>query len=203
MIIDPASLSAEQSYKLLTGMIVPRPIAWVTSLSEAGIINLAPFSAFTFLAPKPPMLGISIGHKAGVYKDTSRNILTREEFVVHVADVSQIDAVHQSAIEYPSDISEVDEIGLETTASEEISVPRLVAAPVAMECRFRTCLEFGETRSRLIVGEVIKFHIRAGLLRDGKIDTHMLNPIARVAGPVYASLGEMIVKPAIKQTPKQ
>ena len=203
MIIEPASLSAEQSYKLLTGIIVPRPIAWVTSRSETGIINLAPFSAFTFLAPKPPMLGISIGHKAGVYKDTSRNILKREEFVVHIADVSQIDAVHQSAIEYPSDISEVDEIGLETVACDEIGVPRLVAAPVAMECRFRTCLEFGETRSRLIVGEVIKFHIRPGLVQDGKIDTAMLNPIARVAGPVYASLGKMIVKPMIKQTPKR
>lgn len=72
-----------------------------------------------------------------------------------------------------------------------------------MECRFRTCLEFGETRSRLIVGEVIKFHIRPGLVQDGKIDTAMLNPIARVAGPVYASLGKMIVKPMIKQTPKR
>jgi len=202
LIVDPKSLDAEQSYKLLTGIVVPRPIAWITSVSSSGTINLAPFSAFTFVSPKPPMLAISIGHKAGIYKDTLRNILAREEFVVHIANQSQLDLVHLSAVEHPSDVSEVEHLGLETVPSDEISVPRLVAAPVAMECRFRSCLEFGETRSRLVVGEVVRFHIRDGLARDGKIDTAALDPIARVAGPVYAALGELIVKSAIRQTSK-
>lgn len=202
MHIDPTSLDAEQSYKLLTGIVVPRPIAWVTTMSDAGVVNLAPFSAFTFVSPKPPMLAISVGHKAGVYKDTARNILCREEYVVHIADQSQVDAVHMSAVEHPADVSEVDHLGLETLPSNLIAVPRLAVAPVAMECRFRSAIEFGETRSRLLVGEVVRFHFRDGLVRDGKIDTKTLDPIARVAGPIYATLGELIVKPAIGQTSK-
>ena len=202
MIVDPTSLDAEQSYKLLTGIVVPRPIAWITSLSPRGIVNLAPFSAFTFVSPKPPMLAISIGHKAGIYKDTLRNILAGEEFVVHIASQSQLDAVHLSAVEHPSDVSEVEQLGLATLPGDQVRVPRLADAPIAMECRFRSCLEFGETRSRLVVGEVVRFHIRDGLARDGKIDTAALDPIARVAGPVYAALGELFVKSAIRQTPK-
>ena len=202
VIIDPKTLDAEQSYKLLTGIVVPRPIAWVTTMSSQGTVNLAPFSAFTFVSPKPPMLAISIGHKAGVYKDTLRNILASEEFVVHIANQSQLDALHLSAVEHPSDVSEVEHLGLRTLPSEEIGVPRLAAAPIAMECRFRSCLEFGETRSRLVVGEVVRYHLQDGLARDGKIDTAALDPIARVAGPVYARLGALIVKSGIRQTSK-
>ena len=202
MQIDPTSLDAEQSYKLLTGIVVPRPIAWVTTRSDAGVVNLAPFSAFTFVSPKPPMLAISVGHKGGVYKDTARNILSNEEFVVHIADRTQVDDVHMSAVEHPADVSEVAHLGIETVSSDVVAVPRLAAAPVAMECRFRSAIEFGETRSRLLVGEIVRFHLRDGLVENGRIDTKALDPIARVAGPIYATLGEMIVKPAIRQTSK-
>jgi flavin reductase (DIM6/NTAB) family NADH-FMN oxidoreductase RutF len=200
--INPKDLGAEQAYRLLTGIVVPRPIAWVTSLSRAKTVNLAPFSAFTFVSPKPPMLAISVGRKGNVYKDTARNILDREEYVVHIADAPLINAVHESSVEHPSDVSEVDVLGLETVASDRIAVPRLTAAPVAMECRFRQCLEFGDTRSRLIVGEVIAFHIREELLANGKIETEKLNPIARIAGPRYARLGEIVTLKSVFQTSK-
>lgn len=200
--IDPAALDAESAYKLLVGMIVPRPIAWVTTLSRQGIVNLAPFSAFTFVSPKPPMVAISVGRKGGVYKDTAQNILSGEEFVVHIADSSQIDAVHLSAVEHPAEISEVELLGLETLPCRHVAPPRLAAAPVAMECRLRQCLEFGETRSRLIVGEVVAFHMRAGLVRNGKIDTRELDPICRLGGPNYARLGEIVTKAPLRQTSK-
>jgi len=200
--IDPKELGAEQAYRLLTGIVVPRPIAWVTSLSRGASRNLAPFSAFTFVSPKPPMLAISIGRKGNVYKDTARNILDREEYVVHIADVPLMNAVHDSSVEHPSDVSEVELLGLETVASDRIAVPRLTAAPIAMECRFRQCLEFGDTRSRLIVGEVITFHIRDELLADGKIETEKLDPIARIAGPRYARLGEIVTLKSVFQTSK-
>jgi len=202
MRLDPADLGAEQTYKLITGIVVPRPIAWVTSLSREGVLNLAPFSAFTFVSPKPPMLAISIGSKAGVYKDTARNILDREEYVVHIADSPLLHAVHESSVEHPPTVSEVELLALESAASERIAVPRLAAPPVAMECRFRQCLEFGETRSRLIVGEVLAFHIRDGLLDNGKIDTEALDPIARIAGPRYARLGEIVTLRSVFQTSK-
>jgi flavin reductase (DIM6/NTAB) family NADH-FMN oxidoreductase RutF len=202
MRIDPAYLDPETAYRLITGVVVPRPIAWVTSLSATGVLNLAPFSAFMFVAPKPPMLAISVGRKGTIYKDTAQNILNNEQYVVHIADSSLMNAVHESSTEHPSDVSEVDELGLATLPGERIKVPRLAAAPIAMECRFRQCLEFGETRSRLIIGEVLVFHIRDGLLNNGKIETEALDPIARIAGPRYARLGEITTLKPVFQTSK-
>jgi flavin reductase (DIM6/NTAB) family NADH-FMN oxidoreductase RutF len=202
MRIDPAYLDPETAYRLITGVVVPRPIAWVTSLSATGVLNLAPFSAFMFVSPKPPMLAISVGRKGNVYKDTAQNILNNEEYVVHIADSSLMKAVHESSTEHPPDVSEVEELRLSTLPGERIKVPRLAAAPIAMECRFRQCLEFGETRSRLIVGEVLVFHIRDGLLNNGKIETKALDPIARIAGPRYAKLGEIVTLNPVFQTSK-
>lgn len=202
MRIDSSDLAAEQAYRLLTGIVVPRPIAWVTTQSADGIVNLAPFSAFTFVSPKPPMLAISIGRKAGVYKDTAHNILNNEEFVVHIADSTLMIAVHESSTEHPPDVSEVEELSLETLPGERVKVPRLAVAPIAMECRFRQCLEFGETRSRLLVGEVLMFHIRDGIFSNGKIETEALDPIARIGGPRYARLGEIFTLKPVFQTSK-
>jgi flavin reductase (DIM6/NTAB) family NADH-FMN oxidoreductase RutF len=202
MRIDPAYLDPETAYRLITGVVVPRPIAWVTSLSSGGTLNLAPFSAFTFVAPKPPMLAISVGRKGKIYKDTAQNILNNEEYVVHIADSSLMNAVHESSTEHPPDVSEVEELRLSTLPGERIKVARLASAPIAMECRFRQCLEFGETRSRLIVGEVLVFHIRDGLLNNGKIETEALDPIARIAGPRYAKLGDIVTLKPVFQTSK-
>ena len=103
MRIDPAYLDAETAYRLITGVVVPRPIAWVTSLSATGVLNLAPFSAFTFVSPKPPMLAISVGRKGNIYKDTAQNILNNEQYVVHIADSSLMNAVHESLAEMLKD----------------------------------------------------------------------------------------------------
>lgn len=200
--LDPKTLAAEEAYKLVIGAVVPRPIAWVSTLNAQGRVNLAPFSAFTFVSPKPPMLAISVGRKGGAYKDTGRNILAREQFVIHIADQALLGPLHQSSIEYPADVSEVDELGLETLPSAVIETPRLAAAPIAMECRLRHVIEFGETRSRLIVGEVVMFHFRDGLVENGKIDTKTLDPICRLGGPRYATLGEIITMQPVAQTTK-
>lgn len=202
MQVDPSKLGAEEAYRLITGIVVPRPIAWVSTLSSKGVLNLAPFSAFTFVSPKPPMLAISVGRKSGAYKDTAHNILSTEEFVVHIADSVLMTTVHESSAEFPADVSEVEQLGLMTAASEKIRVPRVAVAPIAMECRFRQCIEFGDTRSRLLVGEILVFHIRDDLLKNGKIETEALDPIARIAGPCYARLGEIITLKSVFQTPK-
>jgi flavin reductase (DIM6/NTAB) family NADH-FMN oxidoreductase RutF len=201
MHVDPKSLSADESYKLLTGVVVPRPVAWVTTLSEHGV-NLAPFSTFTFVSPKPPMLAFSVGQRGGIYKDTARNILANEDYVVHIADRPLIGAVHESAVEHPPEISEVEMLGLATEPSLHVRPPRISAAPIAMECRLRQCLEFGETRSRLIVGEVVAFHFRDGLMKGGKIDSKVLDPLCRLAGPNYATLGEIVAMQPIAQSVK-
>jgi flavin reductase (DIM6/NTAB) family NADH-FMN oxidoreductase RutF len=202
MRIDPKHLGAERIYRLMTGIVVPRPIAWVTSLSGTGVLNLAPFSAFTFVSQKPPMLAISVGRKGSDYKDTAHNILDAGEYVIHIADTPLMNAVHESSVEHPSDVSEVELLDLATLPSDCIKVPRLAVAPVAMECVFRQCLEFGEARSRLIVGEVVMFHIRDGLVSNGKVETEALDPIARIGGPRYARLGEIVTLHTVFQTPK-
>jgi len=200
--IDPTQLDADKCYRLLTGIVVPRPVAWVTTLSSTGGVNVAPFSVFTFLSAKPPMLGFSVGRRGRTYKDTAQNILRSEEYVIHIADGALIEAVHESSTEFPADVSEVEHLKLETLPSEKVAPPRIAAAPIAMECRLRQCLEFGETRSRLIVGEVLVFHIRDGLLNNGKIETEALDPIARIAGPRYATLGEIVTLKPVFQTSK-
>lgn len=202
MHILAADLDPQQTYKLITGVVVPRPIAWVCTRSPEGVLNVAPFSAFTFVSNKPPMLGINVGRKAGVRKDTGRNIHANGEYVVHICDDSFVEAIHESAVEHPPEVSEVELLGLEVAPSECISVPRLLAPPVAMECRLHQAIPFGDTGSEFIVGEVLAFHLRDGLLRDGKVDSSELNPVCRLGGPNYATLGRVVTMRPIAQTAK-
>ena len=202
MDIPAAGLDPEATYKLITGIIVPRPIAWVTTLSPGGAVNLAPFSAFTFVSNKPPMVGINVGRKAGRLKDTGVNIHAGGEFVVNIADETLIEPVHLSAIEYAPEVSEADLLGLALKASQAVRVPSLAAAPISLECRFHSATAYGETGAEFMVGEVLVFHIRDGLCVNGKIDTAQLRPLCRIGGPNYAKLGEILSMQPIGQTPK-
>lgn len=202
MDITAADLGPEATYKLLTGIVVPRPIAWVTTLSATGSVNLAPFSAFTFVSNKPPMLGINVGRKAGRMKDTGVNIHATGEFVVNIADENLIEPVHLSAIEHAPDVSEAELLGLALIPGEHLRTPRLAAAPISMECRLHRAIAFGDTGSEFMVGEVIVFHVRDGLCVNGKIDTAKLRPLCRIGGPNYARLGEIVSMRPIAQTEK-
>ncbi len=200
--VDPARLDPDEAYKLLVGAVVPRPIAWVTTRSAAGHVNLAPFSCFTFVSSAPPMLAISVGRLRGALKDTARNIARDQEFVVHIADESQVESVHRSSEELPEDVSEAAALGLELTPARHVGAPRLAAAPVAMECRHAQTVEFGRLRAQLIVGEVLAFHVAAELYSNGRIDATRFRPIARLGGPRYARLGEVVTLQPIYVTPK-
>lgn len=202
MQIDAATLTHEASYKLLTGAVVPRPIAWVCSGIEPGRINLAPFSTFTFVSPFPPMLGFNCGMRGDKRKDTSRNINAYGEYVVNIADESLLEALHLSSEDHPPEVSEIDLLGLETRPSVRIRTPRLARAPISMECRLHQVLSFGATNPEFFVGEVLMFHIRDDLYNNGKIDTKKLRPICRLGGPNYATLGEFITMSAVGSLPK-
>ena len=202
MDIFASDVGPEATYKLLTGIVVPRPIAWVTTVSAAGVVNLAPFSAFTFVSNKPPMIGVNVGRKAGVMKDTGRNIHDTGEFVVNIADETLVEPVHLSAIEYGADTSEVEVLGLQVAPSLKVRPPRLAAAPVSMECRLHRSIAFGDTGSEFMVGEVLVFRLRDGLMENGKIDSAKLRPLCRIAGPNYAGLGEVLRMTPIAQTAK-
>ena len=98
MLIDTRSRTPQEMYRLMSGIVVPRPIAWISTLSGAGLVNLAPFSCFTFVSNSPPMIGVNIGRKAGKEKDTARNIRRAGDFVVNIGTLSMTDLIHSSAI---------------------------------------------------------------------------------------------------------
>ena len=179
-------LSERDAYRLMVGIVVPRPIAWITSRSENGDVNLAPFSAYVILANDPPMIGVSIGRRGADLKDTARNIQRTGQFVVNAPHTSHAELVHMSAEELPHHVSEVEMLGMETVPSHTIDVPRLADVSIAMECKHVQSIEFGRAKTELIVGEVKVIHVEEGFLDGGKIDTAALQPLGRVAGPRYA-----------------
>lgn len=202
MQVAAKSLDAEEAYRLLSSVVVPRPIAWITSVSPEGVVNLAPFSCFTFVSNRPPLIGVTIGRKGTRRKDTGANIHATQEFVINIGDSAQMEQIHLSSTEHPPGVSEVDLLGLRTAPSIAIRCPRLADAPVAMECRLHRVVEFGVLGSEFIVGEIVQFHFRDGLYRDGKVETAELRPVCRLGGPNYATLGPIVALKPIALTPR-
>jgi flavin reductase (DIM6/NTAB) family NADH-FMN oxidoreductase RutF len=188
-------LSAAEAYKLLVGIVVPRPIAWVSTLNETGLVNLAPFSCYTFVSNDAPLIAVSCGRRTGVLKDTARNARRWGEFVVNVVTESLAEPMHRSSAEHPPGTSEADLLGIVLSPSLAVRPPRVAAAPIALECRLRQVLEFGNLKSQLLIGEVVRFRISEDLYRDGRVDPERFRPLARLAGPNYARLGETITMP--------
>jgi flavin reductase (DIM6/NTAB) family NADH-FMN oxidoreductase RutF len=194
--IDPACLPASEVYRLLIGSVVPRPIAWITTMGPGGV-NAAPFSCYTFVSSVPPMFAISCGRKDGVPKDTVTNAQRTGEFVLNVVGEEFLHPMHRTSAEYPPDVSEIAALDIPVIASERIGVPRIAGVPVSMECRYVDVIEFGTLRTQLLIGEAIRIHVRADCYRDGRIDTGSVRPVARLGGPFYASLGEIHHLPVV------
>lgn len=193
--IDPASQSERDNYKLLIGSIIPRPVAFVTTLSKEGVLNAAPYSYFNIVAANPPMVSISVQRKQGVQKDTSRNAVETGSFVVHISDESYIQQINQTAANLPPDESEVALAGLTAVASDKIAVPGIAEAKIRMECVLEQAIPLGGTEAApaadLLIGRVVCFHIDDSLFENGHIDPEGLKPVSRLAGNWYAKLGDM------------
>lgn len=193
MIFDESDLSSREKYRLLTGMVVPRPIAWVMSIDiETGVRNLAPFSCFTFVAYEPMLICFVIGRKGVAIKDTAANIHASGEFVTHIMSYTFAHDIHLTAIEYDRVVDESEVVGRETVASDLVKVPRLKDAEIALECRFESNAYFGPLHNELIVGRVMRIHVSDRLVKNGKIETVDLDPVARVAGPRYARVAQIV-----------
>src|ERR1700682_2201747 len=182
-------LDPQDRYKLLCGVVVPRPIALVTTLDENGKGNAAPFSFFNVFSEDPPLVVLGLQHKPdSTPKDTTRNIHRSGQFVVHMVDEALAAAMNDCAIDFPSGDSEVEATGLATVPSIDIAVPRLAAAPFALECRRHVALAFGPGRE-LLVGEVLRLHAREGLVDQARmhVDFAAYRPIGRLFGNLYAA----------------
>lgn len=192
--IDPKQISERENYKFLIGSIIPRPIAFVTSISEDGVVNAAPFSFFNIVSSNPPMISVSIQRKKGEPKDTARNIRAKEQFVVHIVDAENVEQVNKTAANLPPDESEIAVAGLSLVKSEKIDVPGVKEAKVRLECVLEKALELGGDDENagcdLIVGKVVYYHIEESLYEDGRIDPKGLGAISRLAGNDYAKIGE-------------
>lgn len=183
MHFDPALHSSTENYKLLTNIVVPRPIAWVSTVNAQGVVNLAPFSFFNAIGSDPLLVMISVAHnKDGSLKDTGRNIVDSGEFVVNMVSEELMAAMNVSAADFPADESELAACGLAATASTRIAVPRVAAAPAAMECTLHSTIPFGSYT--LIIGEVVMFHVDDALVGD-KRRIHDFTPVGRMGSPAY------------------
>jgi flavin reductase (DIM6/NTAB) family NADH-FMN oxidoreductase RutF len=192
---DPQTLGQRETYKLLIGCVVPRPIAWVSTVDLAGARNLAPFSFFNAIGSNPPAISISISYADAVdpRKDTLRNISDTGEFVVNIVDEELAQAMNATSANYPPDVDEFEIAGLTAAPCATVRPPRVVGAPVSLECKLFTLVPVGEGpgSATLTIGIIQMIHLRADVVNEQRyIDITKLRPIARLAGASYAYVHE-------------
>ncbi|PHK50292.1 flavin reductase family protein [Staphylococcus edaphicus] len=187
------ALTKQQNYKLLSGSIIPRPIAFVTTQDKDGRLNAAPFSFFNVVCSAPPMIMIATTRSEGRRKDTSLNIEDTASFVVHITDEETVEQINKTAAPIERTQNELDRTQLTCIESELIPVPGIEQAKIRMECKLDRIISLGDKQegSDLIIGEVVMYHIDETVyIDDSKIDPQTLSPVARLAGNDYASLGK-------------
>jgi flavin reductase (DIM6/NTAB) family NADH-FMN oxidoreductase RutF len=191
MKVDPATLSPDAAYAWQVATILPRPIAWTSTLNEDGSANLAPFSFFTGVSSDPPTCLICVSRRRRQSdgtrppKDTWRNIERTGEYVIHVVDDALAAQMNATSREFPYGTDEIAEVGLTKVASDRVAPPRIVEAPVAMECRLERIVEVGRAGTAVIIGEILLWHVRDELVVGGRLDLGRLDAIGRMGGPTY------------------
>jgi flavin reductase (DIM6/NTAB) family NADH-FMN oxidoreductase RutF len=190
MILDPRSLPAKEVYRFLISAVVPRPIAFVSTVGAAGGTNLAPFSYFNAVSSDPPLVAISINDRPDDPKDTLRNIRETGEFVVNLVNEPLLDGMVRTAGEWPRETSEFGPAGLTPAPSERVKPPYVAESPLQLECRLHREIRLGG--SFLVVGEVVLARVRDDVLTNGRVDPAKLAPVARLGGELYAPLGPVL-----------
>lgn len=177
-------LSGDLIYKLMASSIVPRPIAWITSISEAGIVNAAPFSFFNMMGSNPPVIAVGLQANNGALKDTAQNILQTKEFVVNLVPFSMAEVMNESSKSFASDINELEALGIETMPATLVKAPLIKNSPVKMECTLMSSVQTGEAQY-VMIGEVKIFHIVDEFVVDSAqcyINTDKMALISRMHG---------------------
>lgn len=200
MDFDFGKIDNRDAYKLLISVVVPRPIAFVTTVDRDGAVNAAPFSFFNVMGYDPPIVVIGIeARPERALKDTADNIALNGEFVVHVVDNVIAEAMNVCAIDFGPEVDELAEAGLTTVPALKVAPPRIAEAPVAMECRRYVTLELGNMRN-IVVGEVLHMHVRDDLVIDAErchIDVAKLDAVGRLNASAYARITDRFEMPRI------
>lgn len=203
--LDSESLDTEAAYRLIVGCVVPRPVAWITTVNADGLVNAAPFSSYNYVATTPPMLAMNIAKRAGgagdAIKDTARNIKATGEFVVNVATEATMELMHRSGQNFPPEVSEAEALGIPLLPSRRVRPPRIALSPVQMECRLDQVVVLGRGINTLYIGEVVAFHLSPEIFDGRRVDSVKMRPIARLGGPFYAALGEVFERPMLQRPP--
>ncbi len=188
MKIDPTKLDRKAAHELLVGVALPRPIAFVSTIGEQGVYNLAPFSFFIPMSVKPAIVGLGIGRKKdGSKKDTLVNIELTKDYVINLVTERLAEPMNQSAGEYPPEVDEFKIAGLTPTRADLVKSPLVAESPVNMECRLLQILEYGEFPriNNFVIGEVIQVHVKDEFWGDGEIQSSKLMAIGRMGGDLY------------------
>lgn len=193
MQLDPRTMRPESTYKLLIGCVVPRPIAWVSTVSADGVNNLAPFSFFMGVCQEPPTIAFSSGPRAQDRKDTVRNAEHTGDFVVNIVDDDRAEQMNLTSGEYPPGVDEFALTGLTAAPGVRVRAPRVLQAPVSLECRVAQIIPVGRGPHHLVLGEIVYFHVRDDVYdaATGRIDVGRLKPVGRLAGHQYAYIHDI------------
>ena len=205
MIVDPEKLSPRDAYQLLITSIVPRPIAFVSTVSQEGVSNAAPFSFFTALNASPALIAFSIISPGGQEKDTLRNIRFSRDFVIGMVSEDLADAMNTASGDFAPEVSEIELTGLTAMPSEKVKSPWIAECPVSMECQLSQIIEVAESYVSIIMGRIVLFHIRDGIYNDGRIDEHQLRAIAALGTNRYSRSSETfgLDRPTIRPEPRE
>lgn len=194
MKIDPGNLDWRDVHELLVSSVLPRPIAFVSTVGEDGVYNLAPFSFFTVVSVKPTVVGIAIGRRRnGQKKDTLVNVEFSKDFVVNIVTEGLAEAMNQASRDYPSHVDEFKEVGLTPAKSDFVKSPLVAESPVNMECRLMQILEFGEAPrvNSFVIAEVVRVHVKDDLWFKDTIKAAKLKAVGRLGEELYCRTTDM------------
>ena len=192
MQLDPRALDPVSVYKLLISSVVPRPIAWVSTVDAEGVRNLAPFSYFMAITDTPPTIAFSCSARESGKKDTLRNVESLGEFVVNIVDDDCAERMNLSSGDYPSDVDEFAVTKLTPLPGAVVKAPRVGEAPINMECRVAQIVPVGK-KAHLVIGEIVQWHVRDDVYdaKTGRLDMHALKPLGRLCGNLYSHIHQI------------
>jgi flavin reductase (DIM6/NTAB) family NADH-FMN oxidoreductase RutF len=193
MKIDPNNPGSYNMHELGASLIVPRPVAWISTVGPDGTFNAAPYSAFARVSVRPFIVCVAIARRKGEKKDTLKNIELVADFVVNVVNDELAQAMNKTAADFPYGVDEIKKAGLTAVASEMVKSPRIGESPASFECKVERIIELGQPGSgnSLVLGEVVMIHVKDDLLKDGVVRPEDLKPLGRLGGDLYCHVNDI------------